>query len=154
MGQKAIHTKIPGMILRHMQSHCMTMRGMVYHVKQQYRISDEVIVEVIHAMIADNMIRTSFSVNDVKLYCNSKTHNLSQRIWRYMICMNYTTSYRDVVSAFGLTDEEDVIHCINIMVAQNLIIQNRDKIKFSKIERQNIIFGDDPTKHHLWELLR
>lgn len=124
-----------------MQSHCMTITDMIYHVKIYHpRLFDDIITDAIQMMIEQNIIRESFTVNGVPLYSNLKNQNIIQKIWTYLIQMNYSTTYTDIVNAFGMTAQHDIADAIGILIAKNIIIQNQTYIYITKIERKNIIY--------------
>lgn len=123
-----------------MQSHCMTVQDMVYHIQKQYAgISDHIVVDTIKMMIDESIIRISFAVNGITLYSNSKNQNLLQKIWTYIVQMNYTTTYDELISAFEMTDENDIADAIGIMLAKNIITKKGNDIALSVNERCNVL---------------
>ena len=125
-----------------MQSHCMTVSDMVHHVQLRYPgISNEIIISTINMMIDENLIFESITVNWIRLYCNFKNPHLIQKIWIYLIQMNYSASYDDILDAFSMTLQDDIANAIGIMVAKNIITKNKTIIRISKVERQNILYN-------------
>ena len=130
-----------------MMYHCMTVSDMVYHVQNKYPgIPDDVITETVKMMIEENIIRVYATINNVDLYSHSKNPNLVQKIWTYIIQMNYSATYNDVMDAFGMTSQQDIAKAIGIMVAKNIIVKNGDSIKLSAIEQKNILHNDTTLK--------
>lgn len=141
MSQKSTSTKIQNNIISNIQFHCMSISDMIYHVRASYPgIPDNMIADTIHMMINENILKVSISVNGVNLYSNLKNQTLIHRIWIYLIQMNYSSSYADIVDAFGMPDQKDIDDAIGILVAKNIITKNKTTIRMSKIERQNIIY--------------
>jgi len=123
-----------------MQSHCMTVIDMMYHTKIQHpRILDDVITDVIKMMIDESIIFESISVNGINLYSCFKNLHLIQKIWIYIIQMNYSTAYDELVDAFAMTAQEEIADAIGIMIAKNIITKNKTQIRITQIERQNIL---------------
>ena len=118
----------------------MTISDMIYHVQNQHPgIPDNIITDTIKMMIEENIIRISVSVNSVCLYLHSNNLNLMQKISIYLIQMNYSSTYEDVLDAFGMTLEQDIADALGVMVAKNIIIKKGNSIRLSAIERKNIL---------------
>lgn len=125
----------------------MTVSDMIYHVQNKYSgIPDDIITETIKMMIEENIIRVYATINNVDLYSHSKNPNLVQKIWIYLIQMNYSATYDNVIDAFGMTAKQDIAEAIGIMVAKNIIIKKGNSIKLSEIERKNILHNDITSK--------
>jgi len=123
-----------------MSYHCMTISDMIHHVRNSYPgIPDYTIMDTIKMMIDENTIRISINVNRAGLYSHSKNTTLIQKIWIYLIQMNYSATYDDIMDAFGMTLQQDIADTVGIMVAKNIIIKNGNSLKLSAIERKNIL---------------
>ena len=140
MSQKSITIRIQRIIISHMQSHCMTVQDMMYHVRKQYpRVPDYIITNTIKMMIDEYIIRISFAVNSIDLYSNSKNQNILQMIWTYIVQMNYTATHDELITAFEMTDENDIADAIGVMVAKNIITKKDNDISLSVNERCNVL---------------
>ncbi len=123
-----------------MSYHCMTISDMIYHVQNKYPgIPDYIITDTIKMMIEENIIKVFVSINNVDFYSHYKNPNLIQKIWIYLIQMNYSTIYDDVIDAFGMTSQHDITDAIGIMVAKNIIIKDGNSIRLAAIERNNVL---------------
>ena len=129
MSHTSIITKIQNCITSNVSYHCMSKSDMVHHVKIKYPgVPDEIILDTILCLIDENILRVSFSVNAVNLYNTTRNQNLLQKICTYLIQMNYTSTYDELVSSFSLTDEQDIANALGILVAKNIIIQNDSQL--------------------------
>ncbi len=137
---KINYTKNRQIIISHMSYQCMTISDMIHHVRNSYPgIPDYTIMDTIKMMIDENTIRISINVNSVGLYSHSTNPTLIQKIWIYLIHMNYSATYGDIMDAFGMTAKQDIADTVGIMVAKNIIIKNGNSIRLSTIERNNIL---------------
>jgi len=118
----------------------MTVLDMIHHTQILYPgIPDDIITDTIKMMIDENIIRVSVTINNVDLYSHSKNPNLIQKIWIYLIQMNYSATYDDVIDAFGMTAKQEIAEAIGMMVALNIVIKNKTHIHITEIERKNIL---------------
>jgi len=128
------------LILDHMKFHCMTRQDMLYHAQKSIPgIPEYIINDAIDMMIDEFIIKISETIHCVNFYSNFKNQNLLQKIWVYLLKMNFHCSYSELVHMFDLTKEIDIADAVGIMVAENIIIKNGDSIKLSSIEQKNIL---------------
>jgi len=118
----------------------MTIFDMIYHVQNKHPgIPDDIITETVKMMIEENTIRVYTTINNVDFYFHSTNPNLIQKIWTYIIQMNYSVTYNDVMDVFGMSSQQDIADALGIMVAKNIIIKKGNSIKLSVIEQKNIL---------------
>jgi len=140
LSQKPTIFRIQDLILDHMKFHCMTRQGMIYHTQKSIPgIPEYIINDAIDMMIDECIIKISETINSVNFYSNFKNKNLLQKIWMYILKMNFHCSYGELVHMFNLTREIDIADAVGIMVAENIIIKNGDSIRISAIEQKNIL---------------
>lgn len=127
--------------------HCMTISDMIYHVQNKHPgIPDDIITDTIKMMIEENIIRVYATINNVDFYSHSTNPNLIQKIWTYIIQMNYFVTYNDVMDVFDMTSKQDIADALGVMVAKDIIIKKGNSIRLSAIERKNILHNDTTSK--------
>ena len=125
----------------------MTVSDMVHHVQNSYPgIPAYTITDTIKTMIEENIIRVYATINNVDFYSHSTNPNLLQKIWLFLVKMNFHCSYDELAHMFNLIDEIDIAEAIGIMVAKNIIIKKGNSIKLSEIEQKNILHNDITLK--------
>ena len=130
-----------------MMYHCMTISDMIYHVQNKHPgIPDDIITDTIKMMIEENIIRVYATINNVDFYSHSTNPNLIQKIWTYIIQMNYFVTYNDVMDVFDMTSKQDIADALGVMVAKDIIIKKGNSIRLSAIERKNILHNDTTSK--------
>lgn len=118
----------------------MTIPDMIYHTQKYFPgIPEYIINDTIKMMIDEYIIKISNTISNRDFYSNFKNHTLVQKIYMYLVNMNFHCSYSELVMVFNMTKETDIVNAVGILVVKNIIIKNGDSIKLSAIEQKNIL---------------